>query len=182
MYLAQVTTAKNIEYVVKRKGSPRNAEVWLEGKLVATLEEAEDHASMLSSVDGTEYFFSPKVEGKIHPFSMTVSDGSHRITLKIAEHLFSFRNSIYIIGGIPEGKNSKDIGRTKYICRLVNFPFQDVDAIDIHVREKLRRHRGLPVGEISGLGILGHKVSVNKELQEIALPLSVASYLLYSTG
>lgn len=173
---------KNIEYVVKRKGSPRTAEIFCEGKLLATLREAEDHASVLSTLDGTKYLFSPKVDGKIHPFSITVYDGSDAAILKIMGNLFSFRNNIYIIGGIPEGKNPKDMRRTKYICRLVNFPFQDIDSIDVHVREKLRRHRGVEVGEISGLGVFGHKVSVNLELKEIALPLSVACYLLYSTG
>jgi hypothetical protein len=182
LYLEQITTAKKTEYLVKRKGSPRSAEIFQEEKLVSTLEEAEDHVSVLSTLGGTKYSFDPRVDGRMHPFSMTIINGSNATILKIVEHLFSFRNQIYIIGGIPEGKSPKDIARTKYICRLVNFPFEDVDRIDVHVREKLRRHRGMAVGEISGLGLLGHKVVVDEELKEIALPLSVASYLLYSTG
>jgi hypothetical protein len=181
-YLAQITTAKKTEYLVRRKDSPRSAEIFQAEKLVATLEEVEDHVSALSSLDGTKYSFDPRVDGRMRPFSMTVNNGSNETILKIIEHLFSYRNQIYIIGGIPEGKSPKDIVRTKYICRLVNFPFEDVDHIDVHIREKLRRHRGMAVGEISGLGLLGHKVVVDEELKEIALPLSVTSYLLYSTG
>jgi hypothetical protein len=38
------------------------------------------------------------------------------------------------------------------------------------------------VGEVSGLGIDGHHVKVEKELEDIGLQLAASSYLIYSTA
>jgi hypothetical protein len=177
-------TMKKTEFIVTRKDSPRNAEIVQDGKIVAQLEGGKDLYSILNTTDGTTYFFHPSVDGKIQPFSMTVgkNSGSQEIVLKIVAHLFAYQRNLYVIGGIPEGKSPRDIGQTKFICRLVNFPYSDVDQIDPHVREKLGRYRGAEVGELSGLGRRGHKVVLGEELKEIGLPLAVACYLLYSAG
>ncbi len=70
----------------------------------------------------------------------------------------------------------------KYISRLDHLPYQSVDEIDRMTREQLNKHRGVEVGRLDGLGSLGHEVFLDEELAEIGLPLSAASYLLYSTG
>jgi hypothetical protein len=44
------------------------------------------------------------------------------------------------------------------------------------------RFREVPVGEISGLGIQGHHVKVDKELEDIGLLIAARSYLIYSTA
>jgi hypothetical protein len=177
-------TKKGIEYVVTRTGGPHRAEIVQDGRIIAQLQEGDNLDSVLTTEDGKKYYFSPRVDGKIHPFSLTVKTGNNsgETILQILEHLFAYRGNLYIIGGIPEGKSPKDLGQTKYICRLVNFPYDDVDQVDAHVREKLGRHRGVEVGELSGLGRRGYKVALDGELEPIGLPLSVASYLLYSTG
>jgi hypothetical protein len=177
-------TMKKTEFIVTRKDGPRSAEIVQDGKIVAQLEGGKVPHSILNTTDGTTYFFHPSVDGKIQPFSMTVekNTGSQEIVLKILVHLFAYQQNLYIIGGIPEGKSPRYIWQSKYICRLVNFPYSDVDQIDPHVREKLGRHRGVEVGELSGLGRRGHKVVLGEELKEIGLPLAAACYLLYSTG
>jgi len=180
-----ITTAKKrIEYVVIRTDGPHRAEISQEGKIVAHLEEDGNLDSVLTTIDAKNYYFSPRVDGKINPFSSTIElgNGSRETILKILGHLFAYGGNLYIIGGIPEGKSPRDIGQTKFICRLVNFPYSEVDQIDVHVREKLGRHRGVEVGELSGLGRRGHKVTLAPELEQIGLPLAVACYLLYSTG
>ena len=173
-----------IEYVVTRTAGRHHAEIARDERIVAQLQEGDNLVSVLTTEDGKKYYFSPRVDGKFHPFSLTVEtgNGSGETILKILEHLFAYRGNLYMIGGIPEGKSPRDLGQMKYICRLVNFPYDDVDQIDAHVREKLGRHRGVDIGELSGLGRHGHKVALDGELEPIGLPLSVACYLLYSTG
>ncbi|MDA4111610.1 MAG: hypothetical protein OK439_03665 [Thaumarchaeota archaeon] len=174
-----------IEYVVKRKGRPHIAEVLQGGKIIADLDESKDFVSVLTTMNGRTYYFTPRVDGKIIPFSIMVyesNDSQRKTILKIKGNCFSHGGQMYMIGAIPEGKSAKDIGRSKYICRLVNFPFDDMDKIDMHVREKLGRYRGIEVGQLSGLGSIGHKITLDEELEEISLPLSVSSYLIYSTG
>ena len=182
--LEQSTTEEKIEYLVKRTGVPHHAEIQQDGRIVAHLEETTNVDSLLTTNDGKKYYFSPRVYGRIHPFSLTIEEENdvRKTILKISGHLFAYRGNVYIIGGIPEGKSPKDIGNTKYVCRLVNFPFNDVDKIDLHVREKLGRYRGVDVGELTGLGRRGHKVTLGQELGQISLPLAVSCYLLYSTG
>jgi len=54
--------------------------------------------------------------------------------------------------------------------------------LDHHIKHKLRRYRGVAVGEVSGLGIDGHHVKVEKELEGIGLLIAASSYLIYSTA
>jgi ABC-type transporter Mla subunit MlaD len=44
------------------------------------------------------------------------------------------------------------------------------------------RFRGVPVGDVSGLGINGYHVKVEKELEVIGLLVAASSYLIYSTA
>jgi hypothetical protein len=55
--------------------------------------------------------------------------------------------------------------------------------LDYHIKHQLRRFRGIPVSEASGLGMHGgHRIRIDNELNDISLPIAVSSYLLYSTA
>jgi hypothetical protein len=50
--------------------------------------------------------------------------------------------------------------------------------LDYHIKHKLLRFRWVPVGEVSGLGIQGHHVKVDKELEVIGLQLYLVANLV----
>ena len=143
---------------------------------------------MLESENGYIFRLTPKVDGAIRPFSFEVyeensADSERAMILKIKDNLFSHHNEMYIMRGVPEGRPmSKHILGARSICRLVNFPFKTLDEIGHETKTKLTRLRGAEVGEISGYGTKGHKVKLSYELEDIGIPLSAASYLMYSTG
>jgi len=173
-----------VEYVIRRTGSPKDADIFQSGKLIASLEKENVMETLLRAEDGSKIFhFDPKVDGVLSPFSMTVYDGAGKAILKIKINCFSRDNQIYMFKSLPEGKSMKHhLSGSKYICRLLNFPYHDINEIDPETRERLSRHRGVDVGTLSGLGKLKHEVKIGDELADIGLPLSAASYLLYSTG
>ena len=83
----------------------------------------------------------------------------------------------------PEGKHWNEyLSGFRHISRLDNFPYSDLTNIDQHIKHELLGFRGVPVGEISGLGIQGHHVKVDKELEDIGLLIAARSYLIYSTA
>lgn len=153
---------------------------------MAHLDRADDNLqSLLKLENGSKriYRLDPRVDRAISPFSTTIYEGDGKILLRIKSGVFSYIGKIYLFKSLPEGKSMKGhLSRSKYICRLDNFPYHDVDEIDRETRERLNRYRGVDVGRLSGLGKLGHKVTIDEELREIGLPLAAASYLLYSTG
>jgi hypothetical protein len=174
------------EYVVKRTGDPNEAEIMHSGKLAAHLDKIQGELrTILKYEDGSHriLYLDPKVDGAITPFSTAVYDKEGKILLKIKSGCFSYNGKIYLFKSLPQGVSMKGhLHELKYICRLDHLPYQSVDEIDRMTREKLNIHRGIEVGRLSGLGSLGHEVSLDEELAGIGLPLSAASYLLYSTG
>jgi hypothetical protein len=83
----------------------------------------------------------------------------------------------------PEGRPwHQYLSGPRYISRLDNFPYSDLAEVDHHLKHRLKRFRGVPVGEASGLGTHGHHVKVEKELEDVGLIIAASSYLLYSTG
>jgi len=173
-----------VEYVIRRTGSPKDADIFESGNLVARLEKENVLGTLLRLEDGSNIFhFDPKVDGVLSPFSTTIYDGAGKLILKIKTNCFSHSNQVYMFKSLPEGKSLKHhLSGTKYICRLVNFPYHDINEIDLETRERLSRYRGVDVGTLSGLGKLKHQVRLGEELADVGLPLSAASYLLYSTG
>jgi hypothetical protein len=142
------------------------------------------------------WILSVKVDGELRPFSMAcyesgakpveVQQGeqSGKLTLKIRDHIFSHNNNFYSIGeAVPEGASPKDfLSGTKYICRLVNFPFSHVDHVDSQTKHQLKRHRGVAVGEIGGLGAEGYHLKLYEdELSDIGLQLAASTYLIYTS-
>ncbi len=182
----------SIDYVVKQEKSPREAKVFENGKEAGQLRNEGKGAFELVSNDNRVWILTNKVDGEFRPFSMIVrpkaSGTAHSIkqeepcTLKIRDHLFHHNGNFYMFGSIPEGKPYKEfiIGR-RFICRLTNFPFSDIDEIDVETRSRLRILRGLPVGEMYGIGSAGFHVQIENELDDIGLPLAASSYLIYST-
>lgn len=172
------------EYIIRRTGGPREAEITENGRFVGQLEEDNDKTAILRTKDGSGRVFelNPRVDGVISTFSSTIYD-SESLVLKIKSGLFSHNGNVYMFKGLPEGVAMiGHLSGVKVISRLDRFPYQDLDQVDRETRERLSRYRGIEVGRISGLGSRGHKVALHDDLFDIGLPLSAASYLLYSTG
>jgi len=74
------------------------------------------------------------------------------------------------------------ISGPRYISRLDNFLYSDLRELDHNLKHRLRRFRGIPVGEASGLGTQSHHVKLGKELEDIGLFIAASSYLIYSTA
>jgi hypothetical protein len=103
--------------------------------------------------------------------------------LTVREHLFKYKDKFYMLTNHPEGKHWNEyLSGIRYISRLDNFPYSDLSDLDHHIKHKLRRYRGVAVGEVSGLGIDGHHVKVEEELEDIGLLIAASSYLIYSTA
>lgn len=130
-----------------------------------------------------EWILNRRINGEIRPFSIVVSKGNDsKEVLKIDDHIFLHNGSFYIIGGIPEGGIPRHhLVGSKFICRLTNFPFSHPDQVDAETKNRLKRHRGVPVGEFFGLGSNGFHIKLESELDGIGLPLAASTYLIYSS-
>jgi hypothetical protein len=177
------------EYVI-RGPRPGEARIFLDDEEIAKIKNGEDRKSFeLISKDGGRWILTNNIHGEFRPFSITVfeqlkgKDDANREVLTISEHLFKHREKFYMLTNHPEGKHWNEYLRgPRYISRLDNFPYSELAELDHHIRHRLRRFRGVPVGEASGLGIDGHHVRVDKELEDIGLLIAASSYLLYSTA
>ena len=164
-----------------------SARILLGSQEKAKLERLESSSYKLSS--GTHnWLLSKRVDGEIRPFSIVVlENGTKERTrrteaLKIKDHLFLYGDHFYMLGGIPVSRPpGQHLIGSKFICRLTNFPYSNHDHIDLETKNRLRRHRGEVVGEISGLGSKGFHVKLEKEFSGIELPLTASAYLLYSS-
>ena len=177
------------EYVI-RGPRPGEAKIFLDDEEIAKIKNGEDRKSFkLISKDGSRWILTNNIHGEFRPFSITVleqikgKDDASREVLTIREHLFKHREKFYMLTNHPEGKHWNEyLSGPRYISRLDNFPYSELAELEHHIRHRLRRFRGIPVGEASGLGIDGHHVRVDKELEDIGLLIAASSYLLYSTA
>lgn len=175
-----------VEYLVKRAGKPSDARILASGSEVGVLKEAPDHTCTLQAESGGRWTLSRKVHGEIRPFSLEAiehgSEGAKR-TLTIRNHLFVHKGRVYMLANSPAGRPLREylLGR-RYICRLDRFPTAKLAEIDRASWGRVRTFRGVPVGEMDGLGTEGHRVKLAVELEDIGLPLAAACYLLYSTA
>ena len=193
----------NNELIVKRDGpKPWDAKVFdSNGEEVARIIKGEGLTLKLHTNSGDEWLISNNVNGRARAFSRSflksnkddntimTSPDARINTLTILDNIFKHNGKFYMLANHPEGKKWQDhvSSAKRYISRLDNFPYSDLAEVERHdqsLRQKLKRYRGVPVGEASGLGKSeqGHRVIVNKELGDIALPLAVASYLMYSSA
>jgi hypothetical protein len=163
-----------------------------DGEEIAEIKKGEDQKSfkLIRKNDGHEWTLTKKVHGEFRPFSISVLDqnknNGHIISkdvLTVREHLFKYKDKFYMLTNHPEGKHWNEyLSGIRYISRLDNFPYSDLIDLDHHIKHKLRRYRGVAVGEVSGLGIDGHHVKVEKELEAIGLLIAASSYLIYSSA
>lgn len=141
---------------------------------VATIQRQQDGSAILIAKDGERWNLSQRVDGELRPFSMLVETAKveggtvTKVVLKIRNHLFSHDGKMYMLSNVPEGrKQHHSMNGPRFISRLDNFPYEDPSEVDSETQNRLRRFRGVPVGEISGLGHTGHRVRIEPELEEI---------------
>ena len=140
--------------------------------------------------------------GQRRPFSYAVlktvqktpDDGGKEIqtgqeVFVVREQLFKHNGKFYMLASHPEGKSWTDYvnSSTRYVSRLDSFPYSNLSDIDhehYKLRHKIKRFRGTPVGEATGLGQDegGHRLRLDNELADIGLFIAAISYLLYASG
>jgi hypothetical protein len=184
------------KFTVKKGPTQWEAKVYSEdGKEVAEIKKGEGpEFRMLSKKDNREWVLTNRIDGEHRRFSFSVKDaeekeqGKDAALLTIRDNIFRHNGRFYMLANHPEGKSWQHHVNSlvRYISRLDNFPHSDMDENkhDQHLRQKVKRFRGVPVGEASGLGAApeGHSVKVNDELDDIALFLAATSYLMYASA
>ena len=177
----------NLEYVISST-KPKEANISLNGTQIAKIsKEGNLTLKLVDERDGHEWILSSKVHGEFRPFSLSISEikngNVETEVLTIREHLFRHNGKFYMLTNHPEGKSWNDyLNSPRYISRLDNFPFRDLVEIDHHTRQRIKRFRGVAVGEASGFGTDVHRIKLSNELEEIGLLIAVASFVLYSMG
>lgn len=175
----------SIEYTIKRAGKPSDAVISSGGTKVANLRGEGNLLFRLEAAGEGDWKLDPRVHGEIRPFSMNVTAGagSEEPVLTIKNHVFRHDRKMYMLSGIPEDVHpAEHVLGGRHITRLDQFEFSRLEDIDMETWGRLRRHRGVSVGTIEGFGLEEYKVKLSKELQDIGLPLSAASYILYATA
>ena len=151
---------------------------------------------MHSKKDNREWVLSNRIDGEHMRFSFSVREVKNEEKgesppplLMIRDNIFRHNGKFYMLANHPEGKSWQNYvnNPVRYISRLDNFPDQsemDKNKHHQHLRQKVKRFRGVPVGEASGLGAApeGHSVVVNDELDDIGLFIAATSYLMYATA
>jgi hypothetical protein len=168
---------------------------------------------LISQKDNREWVLTNKIDGQHRRFSFSVREvqkkGKEEVNageprgkgegeeeegnplLIIHDNIFVHNGKFYMLANHPEGKSWHNYVNSpvRYISRLENFPYSNVSEMHENkhhqnLRDKLKRFRGVPVGEASGLGATpeGHRVKVNDELDDIGLFLAATSYLLYASA
>ena len=170
-------------YFLKEENA-NTATVSCDSVRVAQLKRLEKGEARLLSNDGKSFRISNVVNGHVRPFSLQIIDEeSDKAALTVKDHLFSCGGTIFMIGNVPESRTYRDtLSGPKYIAELPNFPFSDLDEVDPETKNRLRRHRGIQVGEMSGIGEYGHIVKLEGKLEGIGLLVSVACCILYTTA
>lgn len=181
------------EFRVIKKNRLGDARIFAAGgQQVAEIRKTEGTAFRMSNRDDSkEWEIDNLIDGEHRRFSFSVrattdNDGE---VLRIRDNVFMHNGNFYMLANHPQGRPWQDHvnSQVRYISRLTNFPYSGLSemAKDSHhhaMQQKLKRFRGTPVGEASGLAVEpgGHTVKVNDELDDIALFLAAASYLMYA--
>jgi hypothetical protein len=202
------------EYIVKKYPAPLEAKIFLDGQEIAQIRKGNDlNFKLKREQDGKEWVLVNRVHGEPRPFSLSVTDASNKAephehkhhphhqyheldrlhhahdVLTIKNHIFKHGGRFYMLTNNPAGKAPQSyISGPRYISRLENFPHSELAEVEKHDSHggshKVKRFRGVPVGEASGLGIseTGHHVKVGEELRDIGLFIAASSYLMYASA
>lgn len=191
------------EFVIKKSPKESEAIIYLGKDRIAKIEKNEGFTfKLITYKDKQEWVLSNLVHGQRRPFSYAVlrtiqkipDDGGKEIqtgqeVFVVREQLFKHNGKFYMLASHPEGKSWEDYvnSSTRYVSRLDSFPYSNLSDIDhehYKLRHKIKRFRGTPVGEATGLAQDegGHHLRLDNELDEIGLFIAAISYLLYASG
>jgi hypothetical protein len=197
------------EFTIKKGSTHWDARIFSKnGEEVAAITKGEGLEFKLTSrKDNREWVLTNKVDGQHRRFSFSVNlvekneqtriegrgpaqeDTNALLTIK--DNIFMHNGKFYMLANHPEGKSWHNYvsSPVRYISRLDNFPYSNVSDMDENkhhqnLRHKLKRFRGIAVGEASGLGAApeGHRVKVDDELDDIGLFIAAASYLMFASA
>jgi hypothetical protein len=192
-----------IEFTIKKGPTQWQAKIFEEEEEVAEIKKEVEKLEfrLLSKKDNHEWVLSNKIDGEHRRFSFSVNEaekqgggagrGRKKTLLTIRDNIFEHNGKFYMLANHPAGKSWQNYVNSpvRYISRLDNFPYSDISKMEENrhhqnLRHKLKRFRGVPVGEASGLGATpeGHHVKVNDELDDIGLFLAATSYLMYASA
>jgi len=197
------------EFTIKKGSTHWDAKIFSKnGEEIAAITKGEGlEFKLISRKDNREWALTNKVDGQHRRFSFSVNvvekKGENRTkgrgpTIEDTNALFTIKDNIfvhngkfYMLANHPEGKSWHNYVNSpvRYISRLDNFPYSNVSDMEENkhhqnLRHKLKRFRGVPVGEAFGLGVTpdGHQVKVNDELDDIGLFIAAASYLMFASA
>ena len=190
-------------FTIKKGPTQWQAKVFSgDGKEIAEIRKREGPEFRMQNMkDNREWVLTNKIEGEHRRFSFSVTearkekDGGREAEgpalLTIRDGIFNHNGKFYMLANHPEGRSWQDYVNSpvRYISRLDSFPHPDESEMDMEkhhqsLKQKVKRFRGVPVGEASGLGATpeGHSVKVNDELDDIGLFIAATSYLMYATA
>ena len=191
------------EFTIKKGPTQWEAKIFSEnGKEVAEIKKRGEQSEfrLLSKKDNQEWVLTNKIDGEHRRFSFSIKEVEKQqeegqrekdALLTVRDNIFKHNGMFYMLANHPEGKSWHNYvnNPVRYISRLDNFPYSDVSEMDENkhhqnLRHKIKRFRGVPVGEASGLGTTpeGHHVKVNDELDDMGLFLAATSYLMYASA
>ncbi|MDQ3853523.1 MAG: hypothetical protein M3299_11875 [Thermoproteota archaeon] len=196
------------EFTIKRGPTQWDARIFSEnGEQIAKIIKGEGlEFKLISQKDNREWVLTNKIDGQHQRFSFSVREAEKKgvkaeerrggkekdnALLTVRDNIFMHNGKFYMLANHPEGKlwHNHINSPIRYISRLDNFPYSNISEMDENkhhqnLRHKLKRFRGVPVGEASGLGATteGHHVKVNDELDDIGLFLAATSYLMYASA
>ena len=191
------------EFTIKKGPTQWEAKIFSEnGKEVAEIKKRGEQSEfrLHSKNDNQEWVLTNKIDGEHRRFSFSIREVEKQqeqgqrekdALLTVRDNIFKHNGMFYMLANHPEGKSWHNYinNPVRYISRLDNFPYSDVSEMDENkhhqnLRHKIKRFRGVPVGEASGLGTTpeGHHVKVNDELDDIGLFLAATSYLMYASA
>jgi hypothetical protein len=193
-----------LEFIVKRESKQWNAKILSNNEIIAEVKKGEGpDFRLIQPQDGREWVLTNKIDKEHRRFSFSVRNIENKkqgnggdTVFTVLDHIFKHNGKYYMLACNPQGKLWQEYvdANIRYICRLDNFPFPDMTeggagsedgGLQHHdLRQKQKRFRGVPVGETSGLAIeeLGHRVKVDKELEDVGLFLAAISYLMHASA
>jgi len=189
------------DFIVKRDANKADARVYSKDKEIAEIRKDGQDFLLVQYGDGVEWRLSNKVHGERRPFSFSVlkstneMNDNHKeknrprdVLFVVRDQLFEHNGNFYMLANHPQGKHWNEHVRStsRYISRLDNFPYREFSEIDFDhhtLRNKIKRFRGTPVGETSGLATepAGHLVHLSAELESVGLFIAAISYLMYAS-